>query len=212
MKSNTVKILLMLTIVSGMIFAKFALDFVINEVYVGQIATGTQNDNSEQILTVLNVYEPYIPYYNLGNSAYKKEDYSRAIDYYEKALQSMPEDVMCKAVANVALSRLAEKEKYNEDELKDIQSGLLRGGCADGYHSGRDEKSQAIYDALEQSMKGGQSGGNDDRPQSISKEEIDDDNLRELLKEQQIKSNDDHRKNKELFVEDLQYIYDHPIW
>ncbi len=56
-------------------------------------------------LTNLNLVESYLPYYNLGNVAYKNEDYTRAIAYYKQALsQDPPKYKECPIRINMALA------------------------------------------------------------------------------------------------------------
>jgi tetratricopeptide (TPR) repeat protein len=60
-------------------------------------------DQSSRLLDQ-NVIEPYIPYFNRGDAKAADEDYTGAIDDFEKALELAPADRKCQVVVNLAHS------------------------------------------------------------------------------------------------------------
>ncbi len=88
--------------------------YVINEQFVSAYRSGNYQAEKETSLTNVNLVESYLPYYNLGNVAYKEEDYTRAIAYYKQALEmDPPEGKDCAVRINLALS-LIKKIDFND--------------------------------------------------------------------------------------------------
>ena len=52
---------------------------MVNHNFVKQYNNGRYMEDREKSLLVLNVPESYLPFYNLGNVAYKRGDYNSAI-------------------------------------------------------------------------------------------------------------------------------------
>jgi len=60
-------------------------------------------DQSSRLLDQ-NFIEPYIPYFNRGDAKAADQDYTAAIDDFEKALELAPADRKCQVVVNLAHS------------------------------------------------------------------------------------------------------------
>ncbi len=92
---------LALTIAAGILFGRI----LVNHSFVVSYAKGNYQPAKEEGLLTLNVPESYLPYYNLGNVAFEKEDYNSAIGYYTRALSLYPVGQKeCDIRINLALS------------------------------------------------------------------------------------------------------------
>ena len=94
-------------IIIGVVLFKLAFSYGYNEWVISKYEEEDYSENFN-LLEVANVNEPYIAYYNNGNVMYRLEDYRRAIEYYEKALEYvLPEGKECPIRINLALAKLA---------------------------------------------------------------------------------------------------------
>ncbi len=102
---------------------------------------GDYSSEKEEDLLVMNFPESYVPYYNLGNIAFKNGDYITAATYYEEALKRNPAgEKDCLIRINLALSMCyaIDFEDIDTPEKKDAALKILQGaknillenGCA----------------------------------------------------------------------------------
>ncbi len=94
----------------------FGVRIGMNLVFLSKYNKGEYDMETEKkLLGPLNLVESYLPYYNLGNAAYKSEDYDEAIADYRLALEKNPPKYLeCPVRINLALSMI---KKINFDNL-----------------------------------------------------------------------------------------------
>jgi len=99
---------------------------------VGQLLTGAsgisdfargdfvESEETYESLLEPNLLEPYLPYFNRGDARAAQQDYTPAIDDFERALELAPQDRRCVVRVNLALSW----EKLGDDYFS---AGLFQG-------------------------------------------------------------------------------------
>ena len=160
-----------------------------NHSFVNAYYEGEYDTEEEEKLLNMNFPESYIPYYNLGNAAYKKGDYNSAIGYYNQALQNYPpEDKDCLIRINLALSLCNTIDFYNLDSQEKIDTALfvlykardvlLENGCAsdegDGHNADAQQLKEDIDEMIEK-LKNPDGGSGSDQPQEQPPQENNDD-------------------------------------
>ncbi len=131
---------------------------ILNHSYVKAYEKGDYKTEMEESLLTMNFPEGYVPYYNLGNAAYRYGDYNSAISYYTKALENYPpEGRDCKIRINLALALCDTIDFYHLDTQEKVDTALfilykardvlLEKGCA------TDEEGQTGHDADAQKLK-----------------------------------------------------------
>ena len=152
---------------------------ITNHSFVNAYNKGEYETEAEEKLLKMNFPESYLPYYNLGNAAYKKGDYNSAIGYYNQALQNYPpEDKDCLIRINLALSMCNTIDFYNLDSQEKIDTALfilykardvlLENGCATNEGDGHNADAQQLkedIDAMIEKLKNPDSNGGSDQPQ-----------------------------------------------
>ena len=135
-----------------------AVRIAVNHDYVRAYEKGDYRTQQEESLLKMNFPESYVPYYNLGNAAYRYGDYNAAISYYTKALESFPpEGRDCKIRINLALALCDTIDFYHLDTQDKVDTALfilykardvlLEKGCA------TNEEGQTGHDADAQQLK-----------------------------------------------------------
>ena len=149
-------------LVVGIILAK---RLIINGSFVSAYNKGEYRADQEQELLDFNFPEGYIPYYNLGNAAYKQGDYNSAVSYYTEALkQYPPEKRECDIRVNLALALCNTIDFYNLDSQEKIDTALfilykardvlLEKGCAtDEGEPGHDEDAQQLKEDIDKMIE-----------------------------------------------------------
>ena len=84
-----------------------------------------------KVNTFLNIYEPYVVYYNYGNYLYQKEEYDKAYEKYLQALKyNMSSDNFCRLNMNIAATLYKVSEGMNKTNkvklLKEADSHLQK--------------------------------------------------------------------------------------
>ena len=163
-----------------------AIKLFTNHSFVKQYNYGNYVESKEKALLTLNVPESYLPYYNLGNVAYKRGDYNSAIGYYNQALNLYPIGTKdCKIRINLALSYCYSIDYYNLSSREKIDTAiftlykardiLLANGCAkDGDEVGHNDDAQQLKEDIDKmidmlkELKEQDDSGSDqnDQPQS----------------------------------------------
>ena len=120
------KIILMIIRIFAIILVVGALvifgRLIVNKSFLKNYSKRSYTIMPEAMLKYAPIGENYIVYYNLGNVAYKKNDYDEAIRNYNKALKNNPtEEDECKIRINLALA-MCHKIKFNEIDKKDKNS------------------------------------------------------------------------------------------
>ncbi len=144
----------------------FGIRYIINEKFVSAYQAGDYQVEQQETLQKMNLVEQYLPYYNLGNVAYKEEDYTKAIGYYKQALDmNPPEGKDCAIRINLALAMIkkidfsdlsTEKKLQNAiQQLRAARTVLTAHGCAgpveaDGHSEEAEKLKKDIDDMLEQ--------------------------------------------------------------
>ncbi len=144
--------------------------YSINAVFVNGYHDGRYLDDTESRLLNVNFPQGWLPYYNLGNSAYMQGNYDKAIMLYEEALAEGPRHpAACSVRVNLALAML-QKINFEQDDSESIVKQLLAAravltedGCAgetepDGHSPEAEELKKNIDDMLKQMNSSGESG------------------------------------------------------
>ena len=107
---------------------------VINQSALAQYARGDFDESTEQWSGMLefNLVETWIPFFNRGDAKVGDENYTSAIDDFEKALELAPGDKKCMIAVNLA---------HSWETLGDIYE-------QGGYHQGAVQLYQAAEDVL----------------------------------------------------------------
>ena len=195
----------------------------INHSFISDYRKKVYAADKEQALLVMNVPESYLPYYNLGNVAYKNGDYNSAIAYYTQALQlNPPKHRECDIRINLALSMVYTIDFNHLDSQDKIDTALIilykardvltEKGCAaenpeDAHNATAQQLKEDIdklIEQLENPPEGGNGGGNQDEPEEPSNSgetpqqpSSGDDKVKNKLKKQQKNALDDKTDQQE---------------
>ena len=139
--------------------------YLMNRKFVTAYQAGDYQTEQEESLKKLNLVERYLPYYNLGNVAYKEGDYARAIGYYKQALEmDPPKGKECPIRINLALAMIqkidfndlsTEKKVQNAiQQLRAARTVLTAHGCAgpvedDGHSPEAEQLKKDIDDMID---------------------------------------------------------------
>ena len=154
MKKERILIIILLSI----ILTKLLISFVLNEAVIFNDKRGIYKDNLISILKAININQPYIVFYNEGNTFYHRERYQEAIDDYKVALKKNPPiRKRCDIRINMSLSMIKSINSHKRDEiieqLENAKKVLYEDHCADPKdHSGRSSDAEALEDAIDQMM------------------------------------------------------------
>ena len=169
----------LLVICSAFILIRYS----INAVFVNGYHEGRYLDSTESRLLNVNFPQGWLPYYNLGNSAYQQGNYDRAVLLYEEALEQDPRHpAACSIRVNLALAML-QKIDFEHDDSESIVNQLLAAravltedGCAgetepDGHSPEAEELKKNIDDMLQQMGGEGNSGEDEESGESDEEEQ-----------------------------------------
>ena len=108
------KFFIAIYIVLIFIAVKLTFTFYMNEKFIDNYNQQIYSYDDIQYLFILNIFEPYIAYYNYGNILYQNSDFEEAIVQYRKALTLFPpQRKECDIRINLALAML---KQINEDD------------------------------------------------------------------------------------------------
>ena len=117
------------------ILMRLILSFIINKIVIYNYQNNKYNQSLIKTLYIFNINQPYIVYYNEGNILFKKEEYSEAINKYEKALNKHPNKKrVCDIRINMSLAKIKNIKKDDKKEiydlLEDAKTTIYNDGCA----------------------------------------------------------------------------------
>ncbi len=178
---------ILLIVFSLIVFALAAFTLVkvlINHRFVTEYNKGNYDTGAEETLKILNFPQGYLPYYNLGNVAYQKGDYTDAIGLYSQALEQYPpEGADCDIRVNQALAlcntidfnNITSRAKLEEalTTLNTARDILMENGCANDENTGHDPEAQQLKNDIDEMIKrlqnpqngGGSQNGDEPTPQ-----------------------------------------------
>ncbi len=136
----------------------------INHSFVSAYDNEEYRSQEEEKLLKFNFPESYVPYYNLGNAAYKNGDYNSAISYFTEALKHYPSEKKdCLIRINLALSMLGTIDFYNLDSQEKIDTALfvlykardvlLENGCATDEGDGHNADAQQLKEDIDKMIE-----------------------------------------------------------
>ena len=179
LKNSRIASLILILLACFLFFRHF-----INEAYINKLDTREYDSKIENYLFYPNIPQSYIPHYNLGNAAYEKGDYDKAIHEYQLALGLFPTHPdECNIRINLALSML-HKIDFNDlsssskaEEAVNVLLGarevLTEENCAsadsdDGHNEAAEELKEFIDELLNMFQGGSnnESDENEDVPES----------------------------------------------
>ena len=201
---------------------------MVNHNFVKQYNNGRYMEDREKSLLVLNVPESYLPFYNLGNVAYKRGDYNSAIGYYSQALNLYPVGSKdCKIRINLALSYCYSIDYYNLNSQEKIDTAiftlykardiLLANGCAkDGEEVGHNADAQQLKEDIDKMIEmlkelkeqDGSSGDQDQQQQSGSSNDNGDSESQNTPSDKENRMKDKLDQNKKNALEDRKETQD----
>lgn len=135
-------------IILAICFTKLLLDILINSVVISNYNNGKYSVSLVKLLYVLNINQPYIPYYNEGTILYQLGKYEEATQKFETALEKKPTNkYVCDIRTNLSLSIIAQVDETNCDtapnDLKKAREVLEENSC-----STDDETSESLYNEI----------------------------------------------------------------
>ena len=148
-----------------------------NHIFVQEYKNGEYDTDKEEGLLSMNFPEGFLPYYNLGNAAFKKGDYNQAVSYYTEALKRNPSgENDCLVRINLALSMCysIDFENISTQEQTDAAIKILEGAkavlleneCAlesgDGHNPDAQKLKEDIDNMIEELKNEPQSGSGED--------------------------------------------------
>lgn len=190
------KLLKILLIPLFIILMRLVLSFVINEIIIYNYQRNRYNETLIKTLYLLNINQPYIVYYNEGNILYKNEEYNKAINKYEKALNKHPSKKrVCDIRINLSLAKIKNIKSYDQKEiynlLEDAKTNLYENGCAnkdDDNGSSQDaEKLEKEIQKLQDKINNNDESDNNNEEENEPNNEVDP-SLEEILRELQRES------------------------
>ena len=198
----------------------FMYRYLVNEKFISLYENGEYEEENIESLSLLNINEPYIYYYNLGNVYYKNDDFDNAIESYERALELHPtKEKECDIRINLALAKLEKiDDDYNQEEnidktldiLDEAREVLLEKDCAtedgDGHNSEAQELKEDIDD-FEEELKKNKKEEND-KDSDKDKDEEQQDNYTEDAKEKLLEKKKQTYENRLDGMETVNSIMD----
>ncbi len=174
------KILKIIFIILLIILIKLILSFSINEIIILNYNNKVYNKTLIKILYILNFNQPYISYYNEGNILYQTENYDKAIEKYNTAIEKKPpQNKICDIRINLSLATIKKINSDNYDtvfsQLEKAKNNLYNNNCA---HEFDDNGYSQDAEKLEEEIKNLQNQLSDssDSNQSNNSQENEKDN------------------------------------
>ena len=84
------KIFIIVLVILSVLLLKLISNRIINNILITKYENGKYDATLGKLLTVLNISEPYVAYYNYGNILYNWGEYYAAEEKYKAALAEKP--------------------------------------------------------------------------------------------------------------------------
>ncbi|MCR5670346.1 MAG: tetratricopeptide repeat protein [Butyrivibrio sp.] len=193
-----------------------------NHGFVKAYEAQNYNTEKEEKLLGMNFPESYVPYYNLGDAAYKRGDYTSAVSYFTKALGLYPtKERDCLVRINLALSLCNTIDFANLDSQDKVDTALfilykargilLEKGCATNEgepgHNADAQKLKEDIDKMIEMLENPDGGSGQDQQQPPQSDNNNDDSQSgssQLPSDKEKKIQKDLEKNKKNALEDRQ--------
>ena len=199
-----IDIICALLIICGLFLS---IRYIMNEIFLRRYDKKIYSKKFEEPLLKMNFPDSYLPYYNLGNVAYKNGNYDEAISNYKKALEigAPHEDKECNIRVNLALSMLMKIDWTAMSTEKDLQRAirqlkaarnvLTEEGCANpddpnGHNEDAEKLKKDIDDMLDQLQQQNNSGNSDNDQQDDQQGQGQDDQQDQEKKESSKREDD----------------------
>lgn len=210
------KVLIIIWVVLVIIIAKLILNIIVNNSLINKYQEGKYPVIEVVLLRIANIMEPYVLYYNYGNFLHQNQEYEKAIEQYENALQeSIPKYKECKVRINYALTickTVKVDERYDESiinaiEIYELAIDILEDkGCTEHNESAKRLRDdiQAEIDRLKKLLY-------NDVDKNTSKEEKENSQIEDKLEEkiQNIKEEaTKEQRNVEASFNELEQYYE----
>lgn len=198
---------------------KFGFIYIYNEYIIDEYNNNNYSLSVNPLL-FCNWFQPYLPYYNMGNIHYQNGEYEKAIDEYKNALELNPgKKKECSVRINLALAIIKTMgEDYDSEEkveasiakLKEAREILLEAGCAtetgNGHNETAEKLKREIDDMLDELEKKQKSEPEDDdnsqdKPEEKNEDEEYEKNIKDTLQQQQIDSYKERSESMESYEE-----------
>lgn len=199
-------------VILSVFLLKFMLSFTLNEIVIHQYENNKYNDSLTRFLYLFNFSEPYIVYYNHGNLLYQKENYEKAQEKYQQALEKHPSKKrVCDIRINLSLSTLALLDPSKgtvSKELEEAKKNLYEDNCADPFDLNyRSEEAQELkkeIEQLEEQMGGGSGETDDPNDSNDDQEDQNEKEIEQKLKEIQKQANGNRQTQNQVDLYDFE--------
>lgn len=208
-------------IILAIILLKLLYSFSINEIIIKNYNNGTYNKVLIKTLYFLNLNEPYIAYYNEGNIQYKLENYDKAIEKYNKALNKRPSRKrVCDIRINLSLAMIKNINQNDDyqtvfNQLEEAKNNLYNDNCASPTdYSGQSQDAEYLEEEikkLQEELNSDPSDPNNDPNDDPNNEPNNDDDYKEI--EERLKEIEkEAQKNREEDLKDDKYLNDYSYY
>ena len=215
-KKIIVRVCVVCVVVLALLFLKLLSAFVLNEIFISKYEKNQTDNGIIGINTLVNFPESYIVHYNLGIGYYADKQFSKAVDEYNEALKTVPDERVCDVRLNLGLAMVKKIDVSSDkikDELREVAESLLEDSCAKKSGDGRHKEAQKLYDEIMKALKentenngGTQGEDTEEEPPENEEEEELEQKLREQAEEAANDRNDGYHT-----VEKYEY-YDGKTW
>lgn len=178
-------------------------------------------DNEEKLIFI-NVPESYLPYYNLGNVAYKNTEYNSAVGYYSKALSLLPiGQKECDVRINLALAMCNTIDFEHLESQEKIDTALIilykardvlleNGWAAEEPEEARNADAQKLKEDIDEMIKklenpDGGTNNQDDSDEPNPDEQDDSGNEQPSQSDREKRQQDQLERNKKNAMEERNY-------
>ncbi len=158
MKKFLKRLLIVVIIALVLVIAELVYKINLNTEYVKEYYQGIYKEDKIKIVSIIKLYEGYIPDYNYGLYYYRNGDFILAELRFQEALkQKIPKERVCDVRINAALSALAQ---ITENTKIQKETEILK--RAKGYLEG--------YNCFTEKQPGGSGGGDGNLEDDINDE------------------------------------------
>lgn len=214
-----------------MILLKISSTYILNENFIAKYEKSTYDDGILSVLSIANIWQPYIIHYNKGNVLYKNGKYEEAIEEYKKALNLFPpKKKECLIRINLALAMIKNAESIENQTidgilpiLSDAKEVLYEDGCAnkndDGGHNKKAiqlkkdiENYEKLLKMQQQAQKQNNENNNNDNKEEVNEKVM---NEKEQKIREEQKQNNKSRQERLLKSKNIKsnsYSYKGKSW